>query len=302
MLFVLTLADAAATGPAASSAWRLGLVRDLVERVERALERGLVREEDVDLLARAERAVRDALERTTPPASTEAFLRSVPSAYLRWVAPADAAADLALVIPRPADGEVRVAVTPAGASDAGLYRLAVAARDRPGLLATIGGACTVAGLSILSAQIFTTSDGVALDVFVAGGTYEQEVPPERWERLRATLDAAIAGEEDVAGAVGVLRRHARPPAGDVPVTVRFDHDASDFHTVIEVGAPDRPGLLFDLARALSTLELDVHLARVATYGHRVVDVFYVTDLEGKTLPPGAAGSIREEIRTAISGL
>jgi [protein-PII] uridylyltransferase len=84
--------------------------------------------------------------------------------------------------------------------------------------------------------------------------------------------------------------------------VRFDHDASDFHTVIEVGAPDRPGLLFDLARALSTLELDVHLARVATYGHRVVDVFYVTDLEGKTLPPGAAGPIREEIRTAISGL
>ena len=215
--------------------------------------------------------------------------------------PADAASDLGLVIPRPADGEVRVAVGSAGDAGGGLYRLAVAARDRPGLLATIGGACTVAGLSILSAQIFTTTGGVALDVFTTRGTYEEEVPPERWGRLRATLEAAIGGGTDVADAVDVVRRHARRAAGDVPVTVRFDHEASDFHTVIEVGAADRPALLFDLARALSTLELDVHLARVATYGHRVVDVFYVTDLQGKTLPPGAADLIRKEIQRAVSG-
>jgi [protein-PII] uridylyltransferase len=140
-----------------------------------------------------------------------------------------------------------------------------------------------------------------MDVFVARGTYEEEVPAERWERLRATLDVAIAGEGDVADAVDVVRRHARPPSDDVPVTVRFDHEASDFHTVIEVGAADRPALLFDLAQALSRLELDVHLARVATYGHRVVDVFYVTDLQGKTLLPTMTESIREEIQKAISG-
>jgi [protein-PII] uridylyltransferase len=143
---------------------------------------------------------------------------------------------------------------------------------------------------------------VALDVFVARGTFEEEVSPERWERLRATLDAAITGTTDVAEAVDVVRRHARSPAADVPVTVRFDHEASDFHTVIEVGAADRPGLLYDLARALSTLEIDVHLARVATYGHRVVDVFYVTDLRGARLPGGAADLVRTEIQKAVSGL
>src|SRR5207247_1763257 len=108
--------------------------------------------------------------------------------YLRWVDPSDAAGDLGVLLPRPAEGEVRIAVrraTDAGA--AGIHRLAVAARDRPGLLATIAGACTVAGLSILSAQIFTTTDGVALDVFAARGTFEDEVPAERWERVRATL-------------------------------------------------------------------------------------------------------------------
>jgi [protein-PII] uridylyltransferase len=266
------------------------------------LDRGLVREEDGDVLERAERSVREALAGSASPANIDAFLGSVPAGYLRWVDPDDATTDVALVIPRPAAGEVRVAVAPARESGSGLYRLAVAARDRPGLLATIAGACTVAGLSILSAQIFTTSDGVALDVFATRGTYEEEVPVERWHRFRATLVAAIAGESDVAGAVEVLRRHARPPADDVPVTVRFDHDASDFHTVIEVGAADRPGLLYDLARAFSGLEIDVHLARVATYGRRVVDVFYVTDLHGETLPGGVTGTVGEEIRRAISGL
>jgi [protein-PII] uridylyltransferase len=300
MLSVVTMADAAATGPAASSTWRLGLVRDLVARVEGVLRRGLVRSDDVDLLARAERAVREALETAATPERSEAFLRSVPSAYLRWVRPADAPTDLDLVVPRPADGEVRAAVAPAGDPGGGLYRVAVAARDRPGLLATIAGACTVAGLSILSAQIFTTSDGAALDVFVARGTYEDEVPEERWERLRRLLGDAISGETDVADAVDVLRRHARSSAAEVPVTVRVDPEASDFHTVIEVGAADRPGLLFDLARAFSALEIDVHLARVATYGHRVVDVFYVTDLHGKALPRGVADSVSEKIQKTLS--
>jgi [protein-PII] uridylyltransferase len=300
MLSVLTTADAAATGPAASSAWRLGLVRSLVERVGRALDHGLVREEDVDQLARAERAIRSALEGVAEPGTVDAFLRSVPSGYLRWADPADAAGDLVLVHPRPPEGEVRVAVRPASDLGAGMHRLAVAARDRPGLLAGIAGACTVAGLSILSAQIFTTTDGVALDVFTARGNFEEEVPPERWERLRAILLAAAAGETDVSAAVEVLRRHARTPAAEVPLTVRLDHEASDFHTVIEVGAADRPGLLFDLASALASLSLDVHLARVATYGHRVVDVFYVTDLEGRTLPPGRDDSVRAGIERALS--
>jgi [protein-PII] uridylyltransferase len=275
-------------------------VRDLVGRVERALTRGLIREEDVDQLARAEGAVRRALEGTPVAARADAFLRAVPSAYLRWVDPADAAGDLDLVHPRPSGREVRMKVRPGGIAAAGLSRLAVAARDRPGLLSDIAGACTVAGLSIVSAQIFTTSDGVALDVFGVRGTYEEDVPRERWDRFRETLHAALAGETDVADAVAVLRRHARAPASEVPLTVRVDHDASDFHTVIEVGTADRPGLLFDLSSAFASLALDVHLARVATYGHRVVDVFYVTDLAGDKLLPDSDGRVKEGIERALS--
>ena len=69
----------------------------------------------------------------------------------------------------------------------------------------------------------------------------------------------------------------------MPVRVEVDNDASDFFTVIEVGAPDRLGLLFDVTRAFGELQLDVHLAKVATYEGRVVDSFYVRDALGPKL-------------------
>jgi [protein-PII] uridylyltransferase len=75
-----------------------------------------------------------------------------------------------------------------------------------------------------------------------------------------------------------------------------DNDASDFATVVEVSAPDRIGLLFDLARTFHDLELDVHLAKVATYGPRVVDAFYVRDLYGaKVVDPEQVAEIERAI-------
>jgi [protein-PII] uridylyltransferase len=67
------------------------------------------------------------------------------------------------------------------------------------------------------------------------------------------------------------------------VTVAVDNAASDFFTVIEVGAPDRIGLLYDITRTLSDMGLDVHLAKVATYTDRVIDAFYVRDPVGRKL-------------------
>ena len=67
------------------------------------------------------------------------------------------------------------------------------------------------------------------------------------------------------------------------MTVEVRNDASDFATVIEVGAPDRLGLLYDVTRTFADEGLDVHLAKVATYEDRVVDAFYVRDALGRKI-------------------
>jgi [protein-PII] uridylyltransferase len=86
------------------------------------------------------------------------------------------------------------------------------------------------------------------------------------------------------------------------VAVRVSGGVSDFFTVVEVEAADRLGLLFDLCRVFSDLGVDVHSARVATYGPRVVDVFDVTDEGGvKVTDEGRVVALERALRTAAEG-
>ena len=47
--------------------------------------------------------------------------------------------------------------------------------------------------------------------------------------------------------------------------------------MIEVEGLDRPGLLYDVTRAIFESGLSISSAMVATYGERAIDVFYVRD-------------------------
>jgi [protein-PII] uridylyltransferase len=173
----------------------------------------------------------------------------------------------------------------------------VVATDRPGLLSWIAGSLAVSGLSIRTAQVFTTDDGAAVDLFEVQGTFEPEVSEARWRSFRGTLRAAVEGRISLERQVAQTQRHDPALQHDTPITVTVDNQVSDFSTVIEVGAPDRPGLLHDLTSALADLRLDVHLAKVATYTGRVIDAFYVRDPLGRKVTEPAQIS---EIETAIS--
>ena len=97
------------------------------------------------------------------------------------------------------------------------------------------------------------------------------------------------------------KRAHYPRKSDAPVTVTLDNDASDFSTVIEVGAPDRIGLLHDITSALADLRLDVHVAKVATYTDRVIDAFYVRDgLGRKIVDPAHIAEIETAVRARLS--
>jgi [protein-PII] uridylyltransferase len=278
MLYLLTMADAVATGPSASTPWRMTLVRDLVSKVSHVLSRGSMDRRRSERLEEAEERVRRELS-GLPPGDVSSFLEAVPTTYLLSIEPSEAREHARLIVPMPADNEARTRILP-GRSP-GTYLVAVAARDRLGLLSSVAAAMTITGLSILTAKVFTTETGVALDLFEVRGAFEHEVSDERWRRFERTLGSGLRGELDPGVEVETLRAHYRPPKGGTPVSVELHQDASDFFTLVEVGGPDRMGLLFDLTSALAGHRFDVHSAKVATYGSRVVDVFYVTEAGGQ---------------------
>jgi [protein-PII] uridylyltransferase len=277
LLYLLTIGDSHATGPAAWSPSKASLVRDLFIKAAAAIERGEARAVAAD--RREEMAERLGAERAS------ALLARLPEAYVLAFDADEMCSHEQLL-----DGDVVVRCT----KDDDRVTVTVAARDRPRLLATLAGALTVGGLNLLEANLFGTSDGLALDVFRASDPFERVDDGGRVVRL---IEQALAGEVDLAARVAERRRAYAPVAATEPgpLFVTVDADASETDTVIEVHADDDLGLLYRLASALADLTLDVRVAKVATLGRRVVDVFYVRDAAGDKIDVEQA----EQMRTAL---
>lgn len=297
-LTLLAQADAAATGPAASTPWRQTLVRELVTRVQHVYERGHMGAELAQQLTSRVESVTDLLA-SQPEGAVERFVLRMPRGYFLSVEPERVAAHYPTIMPDVGATEVRSAASPG--RKPGTYELLVVAGDRPGLLSWIAAAVALAGLSILSAQVFTTDDGVAVDLFEVQGSFETEIVESRWRELRNILRKAVEGRISLDHRVAEKRSRYPSPRSNAPVTVAIDNDASDYSTVIEVGAPDRIGLLYDITSALAELTLDVHLAKVATYTGRVIDAFYVRDALGRKVTDAKqVAEIESAVRARLS--
>jgi len=174
--------------------------------------------------------------------------------------------------------------------------------DFHGLFAGVAGAMAVCGANIVDAKVFTTTDGMALDVFwiqdAAGGTFER---PDKLAKLAATIDKTLARE--LRPSEALARRRSLPSRTEVFTVeprVLVDNAASATRTVIEVNGRDRPGLLYDLTRTLRDLRLSVASARITTFGERAVDVFYVKDMFGlKVTSQPRLAEIRRQLLTVL---
>jgi [protein-PII] uridylyltransferase len=296
-LYLLAKADAVATGPAAWTPWRRTLIRELVAKVQHVLERGEMGERLASRLTDRVERVRELLD-AEPGADVDRFVLRMPRGYFLAVEPSQAARHFRTIAPVLGANEVRTAT--ASGVRARTYEVLVVAVDRPGLLSWISGALAIGGISILSAQVFTTEDGTAVDLFEVEGAFEPEITESRWRAFRSTLRRTIEGSISLEHRVDEKRRSYPAPKAPTPVTVQADNHASDFFTVVEVGAPDRIGLLYDITRVFADLKLDVHLAKVATYGGRVVDAFYVRDGVGRKIEdPVHLGEIESALRAQL---
>lgn len=262
-LYLHTIADSRATGPAAWSPAKAALLGELFERTERWLEHG-----PHPLVDREER--RTALEARLGPAAGP-FLEGLPTEYL----------DLHDV-----DAMVQHQAWLAGGgvecdwqqrSD-GQWRVSVGAPNRPGLLADIAGALALTGFEVHSALVATHAERYAIDEFSGADAFGRLATPEGRTAATRRIEEAVAGEIDLGAALADMRRRYRgraEPARPGPIRVRVAADASARATVLEVHADDERGLLARTAAVLTDLGLDVDAAKVDTLGRRVVDVFWV---------------------------
>ena len=262
-LYLLTLADGRATGPAAWSPWKDSLLATLHRRV-----RAVMTGSEVDEVQDPRPA---ALATGTPPAALDALTAAAPERYFS-LADADQVAAHASLL---ADGGrgVHVRSGPVPGTDV----VSIVAEDRPRLVADCAGVLAASDLSVVSAQVVTGPTGLALDWFtVTGGAAEHD--------LTATLTAVIEGRVDVHELL-VRPRRGRPQV-PAAATRRRPRVTLRNETTVEVDAPDSPSLLYRLCVAVADAGYALEAVRASTLGPTVFDVF---DVRGNpsALPPEA---------------
>ena len=280
LLTVLTTADIRAVGPGVWNSWKAQLLRALYYETEPALTGGFSEVNRAQRVAAAQAMFRAELA-DWPAAELDRYVaRQYPAYWLKL----DLRHQLAHArFVRAAEAEGKTLATNVGFDTTrGVTVLTVLAPDHPWLLSVIAGACASTGANIVDAQIYTTTDGLALDTIAVSREFERsDDETRRAARITDAIEKALLGELKLPE---VMAKRAVPKgrikAFAVEPEISINNQWSNRYTVVEVSGLDRPGLLYELTTTLSKLNLNIASAHVATFGERAVDVFYVTDLLG----------------------
>ena len=302
MLFVLTVCDINAVGPAVLDAWKAQLLRVLYWETEVVLGGGHSAVDRKSRVAAAKEELRTALAAWSDDEFDVYAKRHYPAYWLKVdVTRKVRHAELL----RQMNGALAPLATAVELDRTrGAVELTVVAPDNPRVLSIIAGGCAAGGANIVDAHIFTTVDGLALDTIFFSRAFGQDEDEMRRARRIADLIARALRGEVVVSEELKARAKARLPtdAFSVAPEVVVDNSLSNVYTVIEVSGLDREGLLFELTNAISRLNLNIASAHIVTFGERAVDAFYVTDLTGaKIASPQRQAAIKRQLLDVFGG-
>lgn len=280
LLTILTTADIRGVGPGVWNGWKAQLLRTLYYETEPVLTGGFSEVNRAQRIASAQAEFRHAFTEWSEQDLNAYVARHYPAYWLKVELSRKMRHARFLRASEEAGHKLAINV---GFDEArGVTELTILAVDHPWLLSIIAGACASAGANIVDAQIYTTTDGRALDTIAISREYDRDEDEGRratriGEMIEDVLEGKLRLPEVVAkraASRGKLRAFVVEPE------VIINNQWSDRYTVIEVSGLDRPGLLYQLTTAISKLNLNIASAHVATFGERARDVFYVTDLLG----------------------
>ncbi len=301
-LYLLTVADIRGTNPALWNSWKDALLTELYDSTVRALRRGVqnpieraewvaeIKGEALASLCRSELS-KEAILSVWQDLGEEYFQRHGPD-EIAWHTEAIATVgqgELPLILIRRETGR--------GGSEIFIY-----GRDQNHVFATTTRVLDQLGLTVMDARIILSPTGFTLDTYLVleASTHQVVQGEARAVEIAATLRQALGDAEPQAPRVNRRSapqlRHFR-----IPTEVSFSADEGNTRTVMEVVATDRPGVLAHIATAMRSCGVRLQNAKIATFGERVEDIFYITDGENRPLAdPQSFECLRASITSALA--
>jgi [protein-PII] uridylyltransferase len=299
-LYLLTIADARATGPTVWNEWKGALLLELYLKLALLLDsndlsgheqvRGAelgaqwIREKVFELLP-------DANEKDFDLFSDDYLLSFPPEVIVQHIAQAKKL------------GKQDVLFSHEQSQDS--WSILVMTKDRPGLLAGIFGILALHNLKVLAAKIFTWADGTAVDTIEVSSAISETYDGQDWETMENELHLVIKQrfgiEHRLSQKLAPLKRKPQGVQQRLAANVTIDNQASELYSVIEVFSKDRIGILYDITKTLSDFGISVYRARIGSKADQVVDVFYVLDHEGQKIEaPAYKNELQQGLLYAVT--
>ncbi len=277
MLLILTYADIRAVAPGAWNSWKGDLLLKLYNETQAILsgEELDTKKEETTLLR-----LEEATKGVYPDTWRSPVLKALTPRYLSAIPLPKIEADLSALYRLP---QKPVQVTAQYDPDSKVTEYTLYTMDAPGLFSKMTGVLAARGLNIISAHIFTHYNGMVVDLFSVTNPDTQGPPsPEEIEAISSDIQTVLEGNETIPDLFLKRRRYAihNPRVNPLsPLKVEVDNESSHFFTIIDIFAPDFPGLLYRIAKTIFELGLSVYFARIATRLDQIVDVFYVQEAQ-----------------------
>lgn len=276
-LYLLTVADMRGTSPAVWNAWKGRLLSQLYSATTRLLRRGIA--EPIDLDAHIADLRKAALELIRPSGLSQElvvnFWRDLDAEYFLPY-DAESLAWQARVIAGAHAGDLPIVAT-RYTPDIGGSEFLIYTPDRDDLFVIMTAGFDRLNLSIMDARIHTLRNGFALDTFVV---LDHAGEPVSNPRMLTSLQQAMRDQLlNPRPGRDLLSAHLPRQMKHFPIETRvmFNPSPQGQLTTMEVTAQDRPGLLYQVALALKHCRVNLVAAKVATYGERAEDIFFIND-------------------------
>jgi len=276
-LYLLTVADISGTNPQLWNSWKDALIADLYNKTKQALRRGL--ENPIDKTERIEQTRESSLELIRQQSGSaqdpsplwdllgdDYFIR-YSADEIAWHTKAITKSS-SLKLPLIAIREK----TFRGASEIFIYT-----EDVKNLFSRTTLSLDNLGLNVLDARIVTSSNNYTLDTFIVLETNGKPIKgKERIKEIRNTLTQQLS-ELDKPSKKPSRPRSRKIKHFPIPTRISFSQDESNARTIMEVSTTDRPGVLSSVGMAMEFCGVILQGAKIATYGERVEDIFFITD-------------------------
>ncbi|AZO20265.1 [protein-PII] uridylyltransferase [Mesorhizobium sp. M1E.F.Ca.ET.045.02.1.1] len=302
LLLVLTVCDIRGVGPGVWNGWKGQLLRTLYFETELLLTGGFSEVSRAERTAAARERLAEALS-AWPAKERKRYVAQHYENYLLTVDLPDQLRHAEFIREADAAGKKLATMVKTHEFEA-VTEITVLAQDHPRLLSVIAGACAGAGGNIVDAQIFTTSDGRALDTILISREFDlDEDERRRAERVGRLIEDVLSGRSWLPE---MIEKRTKPKRGAkafrIPPRAEIRNTLSNRFSVIEIEGLDRPGLLSEITGALSDLSLDIASAHITTFGEKVIDTFYVTDLTGQKIDsPTRTATIHKRLIDTLDG-